>query len=85
MYSPNARNPVVATGLSYGHSPTESHGVSAVNSALEKLGGQRANSVLLFLTHEYASNPRSTLRAVADKAREIPGKPPPHARRRISR
>lgn len=65
MYSSIKRNPVVATGLSYGHSPTESHGIDAVNSALEKLNGQRANSVLLFLTHEYASNPKPTLRAVA--------------------
>jgi len=62
------QKPVVATGLSYGHSPSESHGRNAVNSALKKLKGQRANSVLLFLTHEYASNPTPTLRAVARAA-----------------
>ncbi|MFC1664446.1 FIST C-terminal domain-containing protein [Pseudomonadota bacterium] len=68
MSSPITSKSAIATGLSYGHSSTESHGINAVNSALEKLNGQRANSVLLFLTHEYASNPKPTLRAVARAA-----------------
>ena len=61
------RNPV-ATGLSHGHPDKVGHVERAVNSALEKAGASHANSVLLFLTPDYAHDPATAIRAAARTA-----------------
>jgi small ligand-binding sensory domain FIST len=60
-------NPV-ATGLSHGHPDKVGHVERAVNSALEKAGASHANSVLLFLTSDYAHDPAPAIRAAARAA-----------------
>lgn len=59
----------VATGLSYGPPTNPRHAATAVTSALEKAGLDHANSVLLFLTPEFAQNPQPALRAAARAGR----------------
>jgi small ligand-binding sensory domain FIST len=58
----------VATGLSHGLRADPQHAARAVRSALERAGIERANSVILFLTPEYAGNPEAALRAAAREA-----------------
>ncbi len=58
----------VATGLSHGGRAHPRHGARAVRRALEQAGLDRADSVLLFLTPEYAPNPEAALRAAAREA-----------------
>ena len=58
----------VATGLSHGNKPLAEHAAQAVKQALGKAELARANSVLLFLTPEYASNPEPAIRAAARTA-----------------
>jgi len=58
----------VATGLSRGNRAYPEHAARAVKQALEHAGLERANSVLLFLTPEYAPNPEPALRAAARAA-----------------
>jgi small ligand-binding sensory domain FIST len=55
----------VATGLSHGHHAYPEHAEKAVKRALAKVGRERANAILLFLTPEYAANPEPALRAAA--------------------
>ncbi|MBE9515343.1 MAG: FIST C-terminal domain-containing protein [Proteobacteria bacterium] len=58
----------VATGLSHGDRPYPEHAERAVKQALERAGLERANSVLLFLTPEYATDPDPAIRAAARAA-----------------
>ena len=61
----------VATGLSHGNRPDPRHAARAVETALECADLTRANSVLLFLTPEYADQPEPALRAAARAAGTI--------------
>ena len=58
----------VATGMSHGQRADPQHAARAVSRALERAGLERANSVILFLTPEYAGNPEVALRAAARAA-----------------
>jgi len=62
----------VATGLSYGlghgQQPSPAHAEQAVRIALDKAGLQRASSLILLLSHEYADDPAPALRAAARAA-----------------
>lgn len=58
----------VATGLSHGHRATPAHAEQAVRSALDKAGLERANGLILFLSHDYADDPAPALRAAARAA-----------------
>lgn len=58
----------VATGLSHGDKPYPEHAARAVRQALEKAQISRANSVLLFLTPEFAPDPSQAIRAAAAAA-----------------
>lgn len=58
----------VATGISYGLGPRPRHAETAVKRALERAGLTHANSVVLFLSPDYAHNPESTIRAAARAA-----------------
>ena len=58
----------VATGLSHGDRPYPEHAERAVRQALERANLDRANSVLLFLTPEYAPDPDPAIRAAARAA-----------------
>lgn len=60
-------NPV-ATGLSHGRPDHAGHVERAVHKALAKTGAMRANSVLLFLTSDYALDPKPAMRAAARAA-----------------
>ena len=51
------RNAIVTTGLSYGRPDRVGHVERAVKNALKKANVEQANSVLLFLTSDYAQNP----------------------------
>jgi hypothetical protein len=55
----------VATGLSYGQRADPQHAARAVQQALATAELERANSIVLFLTPEYAGNPEPALRAAA--------------------
>ena len=66
--SPQQRNAVVTTGLSYGRPDKIGHVERAVKKALVKANVEQANSVLLFLTSDYAQNPTPALRAAARTA-----------------
>jgi small ligand-binding sensory domain FIST len=57
-----------ATGLSHGGRADPAHAARAVERALSRAGLARANSVLLFLTPEYAVDPVPALRAAARAA-----------------
>jgi FIST C domain len=61
-------NRPVATGLSHGGRAQTEHAARAVELALENAGVTRANSVLLFLTPDYAHDPEPALRAAAPAA-----------------
>lgn len=61
-------NNPVATGLSHGHPDKTGHVERAVQRALEKTGASHANSVLLFLTSDYAHDPEPAIRAAARAA-----------------
>lgn len=58
----------VATGLSHGVRADPLHAAQAVQQALARAELDRANAVLLFLTHEYADDPEPALRAAARAA-----------------
>ena len=58
----------VATGLSHGQRPDPQHAALAVRRALDRAEIERANSVILFLTPEYAGSPDAALRAAAREA-----------------
>jgi hypothetical protein len=58
----------VATGLSHGVRADPAHAANAVRQALERAELDRANGVILFLTHEYAENPEPALREAARAA-----------------
>jgi len=58
----------VATGLSYGMAPRPAHAATAVRNALAKAGIERAESVLLLLSPEYAEDPGPALLAAAREA-----------------
>lgn len=58
----------IATGLSYGMQASTQHAETAVKQALAKAGLSHANSVLLFLTPQYASDPTAAIRAAARAA-----------------
>lgn len=58
----------VASGLSHGGRADPAHAARAVERALARAGLARANSVLLFLTPEYAVDPEPALRAAARAA-----------------
>jgi small ligand-binding sensory domain FIST len=55
----------VATGLSHGSRAQPEHAALAVKNGLRRAGLKTANSVLLFLTPDYARNPDAALRAAA--------------------
>lgn len=55
----------VATGLSHGGQPNPEHAAKAVRIALARANLTRANGVIVFLTHEYATDPEPALRAAA--------------------
>jgi len=57
----------VATGISYG-TPRADHATIAVQKALERAGLTQANSVVLYLSNDYASDPAPALRAAARTA-----------------
>lgn len=59
----------IATGLSYGPPTNPRHAATAVERALESASADQANSVLLFLTPEFAQNPEPALCAAARAAR----------------
>jgi len=58
----------VATGLSHGVRADPAHAARAVQQALERAELDRANGVIIFLTHEYAENPEPAVRAAARAA-----------------
>lgn len=58
----------VATGISYGAPARARHAEQAVRQALKKARLTRANSVLLFLTPDFARDPRPALTAAARTA-----------------
>ncbi len=58
----------IATGLATGTAATAFLASQAVQKALDKLDADRANSVLLFLTEAFASNPEAAIRAAAKTA-----------------
>jgi len=62
------RERCAATGLSHGRQAKVDHAARAVQLALERIGRERANAVILFLTPEYAGNPEPALRAAARAA-----------------
>jgi uncharacterized caspase-like protein len=68
MNTENTRGAPVATGLSHGDKPTPEHAANAVKQALKKAGIDRANSVLLLLTPEFAPDPSKAIRAAASAA-----------------
>lgn len=61
-------NAPIATGLSYGTHPIIAHAAKAVNIALEKAGITQAESVLLFMTPEYADEAEAAVRLAARTA-----------------
>lgn len=61
----------VATGLSHGGQPDSGHAAEAVRIALERANLTRANGAIVFLTHEYATDPEPALRAAARRAGSI--------------
>jgi len=63
----NQRRPV-ATGMSHGGRADPAHAARAVERALARAELTRANSVLLFLTPDYAVDPMPALRAAAGAA-----------------
>ena len=58
----------IATGLATGAKASADLAGQAVKDALDKLGVDRANSVLLFLTEAFASNPEAAIKAAAKAA-----------------
>lgn len=58
----------VATGISYGPTAHVRHAQQAVRHAMARAGIERASSVLLYLTPEYAHDPAPALRAAAREA-----------------
>ncbi len=58
----------IATGLAAGTAATAFLASQAVQNALDKLDADRANSVLLFLTEAFASNPEAAIKAAAKTA-----------------
>lgn len=58
----------VATGFSYGTHPINAHAIKAVEIALQKAGLRQAESVLLFMTHDYINDPDSAVRLAARTA-----------------
>lgn len=58
----------VATGFSYGTHPINAHAINAVEIALQKAGLKQAESVLLFMTHDYIDDPDSAVRLAARTA-----------------
>lgn len=58
----------IATGLSHGARAQPEHAAEAVKQALKRAGLKTANSVLLFLTPDYARNPEPALLAAARTA-----------------
>jgi small ligand-binding sensory domain FIST len=58
----------VATGLSHGGRALAEHATRAVEKALERAGLDRASSVLLFLSPDFAHDPEPSLRAAARAA-----------------
>jgi len=54
-----------ATGLSHGHRASPEHAAAAVRLAMRRAGVNRASTVVLFLTPEYAADPMPALRAAA--------------------
>jgi small ligand-binding sensory domain FIST len=58
----------VGSGLSFGMAPRPGHAGAAVRAALERAGIDRAGSVLLVLTPEYADDPGPSLLAAARAA-----------------
>lgn len=58
----------VATGIYYGAPARSRHAEHAVTQALEKAGLTSANSVLLFLTSDFAHDPKGALTAAARTA-----------------
>ncbi len=59
---------LVATGMCYGAPARPQHAERAVADALEKAGLTTANSVLLFLTPDFAHDPRAALTTAARTA-----------------
>jgi len=57
----------VATGISYG-TPRADHATIAVKRAMERAGLSQANSVVLYLSSDYAVDPNPALRAAARAA-----------------
>ncbi len=60
-------NQAVATGISYG-TPHSDHATIAVERALARAGLDQANSVILYLSCDYAADPAPALRAAARSA-----------------
>ena len=58
----------VATGFSYGTHPINAHAIKAVEIAMQKAGLKQAESVLLFMTHDYIDDPDSAVRLAARTA-----------------
>jgi small ligand-binding sensory domain FIST len=58
----------IATGLAMGAKASADLASQAVQNALDKLDTDRANSVLLFLTEAFASNPEAAIKAAAKTA-----------------
>ncbi len=58
----------IATGLATGAAASAALASQAVQNALDKLDTERANSVLLFLTEAFASNPQAAVKAAAKTA-----------------
>lgn len=58
----------VATGFSYGTHPINAHAIKAVEIAMQKAGLEQAESVLLFMTHDYIDDPDSAVRLAARTA-----------------
>jgi small ligand-binding sensory domain FIST len=58
----------IATGLSYGTHPIVEHAAGAIRAAMEKAGITQAESVLLFMTPEYADEAEAALRLAARTA-----------------
>ena len=58
----------IATGFSYGTHPINAHAINAVETAMQKAGLEQAESVLLFMTHDYIDDPDSAVRLAARTA-----------------
>ena len=68
MTRQNRKPRAVATGLSHGGRADPAHAARAVERALARADLARANSVILFLTPDYAVDPMPALRAAARAA-----------------